>query len=345
MSVEDDQNLLQIVQTRPDPDWLSVSREDPIEPDLPIIDAHHHFSEHWGGYMPADLIEDSQGHNVVATVYVQCGWNYRDGGLERMRPVGEVESVVDVTRQANSKQSKTNLAAAIVGFADLRLGDTVDDVLATQVAVGDGRFRGVRVNGTRHATFRFGILPRPPFHLYTDPMFKEGYACLGRHGLSFDAWVYHTQLDDVAELAAEFPSIPIVLNHLGGPIGVAGYQGNQDVTIKEWIPALKRVAQLPNITAKIGALGATVFGYDFVSRPAPPTSKELADAWRPLVEPVIETFGPDRCMFESNFPLDRSSGSYGVVWNAFKRLASGTNAEDKRSLFHDTARRAYRIGQ
>lgn len=342
-NVEAEQTLRQVHHQQPDPGWLRASREEPLEPALEMIDAHHHFSEHWGGYMPDDLLADGEGHNILATVYVQCGWQYRTEGPEALRPVGETEAVIAATRDINRRQDKTRIAAAIVGYADLRLGRAVDDVLAAHVAAGQGRFRGIRNSGAYHASFRHGVLPRPMPRLYSDAAFREGYARLEKHGLSFDAWVYHTQLEEVYELASSFPEIPLVLDHVGGVLGVVDYQGRPDLALREWLPWMKRLAQCPNVHVKIGGLGTAIFGFDFASGPRPPSSTELANAWKPLVEPTLDIFGADRCMFESNFPVDRSAAGYGVVWNALKRLACGASGDEKRMLFHGTAARLYGI--
>jgi len=335
--------LPQVAHRQAEPAWLAASREEALEPDLPMVDAHHHFSEHWGGYLPDDLLTDIAGHDIRATVYVQCGWRYRSDGPQALRPMGETESVVAVAREANLAQRRTRVAAAIVGYADLRLGAAVDEVLAAQVAAGAGRFRGVRNSAAYHADFKHGVLPRTMPELYADAAFREGYACLEKRGLSFDAWIYHTQLQDVFELASAFPRIPLVLDHIGGLLGVAGYQGRQGAALQEWLPWMKRLARCPNVFVKLGGLGTAVFGFDFVGRAMPPSSRELAEAWRPIFDPVLELFGPERCMFESNFPVDRSSASYGVVWNALKRIASGASSQDKAMLFHDNAVRVYRI--
>lgn len=336
-------DLIQVEQRQPSREWLAAGHEPALEPDLPIVDAHHHFSEHWGGYLPNDLLKDGEGHDIRATVYVQCGWHYRTDGPQALRPVGETEAVVACTREPNRRQSHTQVAAGIVGYADLLLGAGVDDVLAAQVAAGGGRFRGIRNSGAFHPAFRHGVLARPMKHLYADPDFKSGYACLARHGLSFDAWVYHTQLDDVLALARAFPETPLILDHIGGLLGVAHYRDDPRAAIGEWLPGIRALAECPNVSVKLGGLGTAVFGHDFSGEARAPSSGQLAAAWRPAIEPVIERFGAGRCFFESNFPVDRTAASYGVVWNAFKRLTFGANAEEKRLLFHDTASRIYQL--
>jgi len=335
----------QLPHQQPSPAWLAASVEEALEPDLPIIDAHHHFfPESWGGYLLPDLLKDTGGgHDIRATVYVQCGWHYRDSGPLPLRPVGETEAVVELAKEAAEARTQTNVAAAIVGFADLCLGDAVDEVLAAQIAAGEGRLRGIRNSAARHPAFKHGVLPRPMPHLYADPSFRRGFACLARHELSFDAWIYHPQLPDVIGLASAFPSVPLVLDHVGGLLAVGPYQGRRADAIREWLPSLRLLAQCPNVSVKLGGLGTTVFGFDFSLQPAPPTSRTLAEAWRPVFEPVIELFGPERCMFESNYPVDRAAAGYGVLWNAFKRLTVGAGKEHRAMLFHDTAARVYRL--
>jgi L-fuconolactonase len=336
--------LLQLPTLQPSPAWLAASVEEALEPELPIIDCHHHLSEHWGGYLLPELLRDTgSGHSIRATVYVQCGWHYRSSGTETLRPLGETEAVVLLAEQADAIPSAPKVAAGIVGYADLCLGDAVDEILTAQVVAGKGRLRGIRNSAARHPDFKHGVLPRPIPHLYAEPSFRRGYKYLQRHGLSFDAWIYHPQLPDVIDLAASFPDVPLILDHMGGVLGAGPYQGRRSDAVRELLPMLRQLAQHPNVFVKLGGLGTTVCGFDFCLLPTPPSSQTLADAWRPVLEPVIELFGPERCMFESNFPVDRASAGYGVVWNAFKRLASGASPQHKTMLFHDNAARIYRL--
>jgi predicted TIM-barrel fold metal-dependent hydrolase len=342
-AVDDNPPLL---RTRhPERGWLASGQEPALDPQRRIIDPHHHFSHHWGGYGLDDLLGDTgAGHNVEATVYVQCGWEYRESGEERLKPLGETQAVLRLAEAAQARGAQTDVAAGIVGYADLLLGDAVEDVLAAQIDAGKGRFRGVRFAASRHESFQHGVLPRPPLGLYADPAFLAGMRRLGKLGLTFDAWVYHTQLQDVVELARAVPDTTIVLDHIGGLLGVGPYAGRRQAAFDEWLPMLAPLAACPNIVVKIGGYGTTVFGYDFVSKPEPPSSSVLADAWRPTAHAVIDAFGANRCMFESNFPVDRTSASYATVWNAFKRLAANASESEKAALFYDTAARTYRIG-
>ena len=180
--------------------------------------------------------------------------------------------------------------------------------------------------------------------MYHGPAFKEGFRTLGRMGLSFEAWLYHPQLDELAFLVDAFPDNAIVLNHVGGPLGVGPYEGRQKELFPAWKAGVEKVAVAgDNVCVKLGGLGMPVNGFGFQDRAVPPSSQELADTWRPYVETCIEAFGPNRCMFESNFPVDKVSGSYRTYWNAFKRLAAGASDAEKAAMFHDVAAKFYKI--
>jgi len=326
-------------------EWLDSLKEETIEPDLPIIDPHHHFSEHWGGYFGADLLDDMRaGHRVEATVYIQCAYGYRTSGPEALKPVGEVEKVVEIVEALQSSEGRDlGVAAGIVGYADLALGERVDEVLGELVKAGKGRVRGIRYSAARHPAFRHGVLSRALPDILQDKNFREGFACLARHGLSFDCWAYHQQLDQVVELARAFPEITLVVDHIGGLLGVGPYKGKRGEAQQEWLTKIKRLAECENVVMKLGGLGTAVFGYDFSDRETPPSSQELAAMWGPYFKTCIELFGIERCMFESNFPVDRSIGSYHVLWNAFKRMVADAAPHEKAALFHDTAARVYRL--
>jgi predicted TIM-barrel fold metal-dependent hydrolase len=177
-----------------------------------------------------------------------------------------------------------------------------------------------------------------------DPKFREGYATLARFGLTFDSWAYHPQLDELHDLACAFPDIPVVIDHIGVPLGVGPYAGQRDAVFAEWKRLLQKFAALPNVCIKLGGLGMSVFGFGFHQANRPPTSAELAQTWGPYILTCIEIFGPSRCMFESNFPVDKGTCSYAVLWNAFKRITAGMSVDEKRLLYRDTAARFYRLG-
>lgn len=333
-----------IAQAQPNPAWLSQWSEDILEPELPIVDPHHHLSDHWGGYYADQLAADVKtGHRVQATVFVQCGWAYRQDGPPALAPVGETEAVVAQAMTLNARDDGTRYCAGIVGYADLRLGAAVDEVLAAHVHAGQGRFRGIRCSAAQHEAFRHGVMTPPPPHLYMDSAFREGFARLAGFGLSFESWSFHNQLGELLDLARAFPATPIVINHLGAPLGVGPYAGRREQVWAEWQPTMRALSECPNVHVKLGALGMTIFGFDFHTRAQPPNSAELAAAWRPYVEASIELFGAERCMFESNFPVDKGTCSYPVLWNAFKRIAAHASPAEKAALFSKTASRFYRI--
>ena len=332
------------------PAWLAAHEEPVIEPELPIIDPHHHLSDsHWGGYLEGDLLRDlGSGHRILSTVFVQVGFGYRKEGPEPLRPVGETEAVAAIARATDALphgiRMGTRICAGIVGHADLSRGAAVDEVLAAHMEAGQGRFRGIRCAAAAHASFRYGVMPPPPLHLYEQPGFRAGYARLANWGLSFDSWAYHTQLGELYALARDFPGIPVVVDHIGVPLGVGPYAHQRKQVFDEWHRQMAALARLPHVFVKLGGLGMSVFGFDFHLRHQPPNSLELAMAWGPYIRACIDLFGPDRCMFESNFPVDKGTCSYQVLWNAFKRIATGMSEGEKAQLFSGTAARVYGLG-
>jgi len=258
--------------------------------------------------------------------------------------VGETEFVASVAAEAQKRKTHANVCAGIVGFADLTLGDALEDVLQAHIAAGAGRFRGIRHITARHPRFLASMSTPPTFGLMGSPAFRAGFAKLGKLGLSYDAWLYHTQIGQLVDLARAFPETPIVLNHVGGPLGVGPYRGKREEVFSDWYAAIQELATCPNVFMKLGGLAMVVNGFDFHENVLPPSSGELANAWRPYMETLIEAFGADRCMFESNFPVDKGMCSYPVMWNSFKRIAAAASADEKKALFHDTAARFYRLG-
>jgi predicted TIM-barrel fold metal-dependent hydrolase len=336
--------LPKITHAHLNPAWLAQYHEDILEPGLPIIDPHHHLWDREGGYFLDELLADTgSGHNVVATVFLQCGYAFRSSGPEELRPVGETEFVAGVAKEAERRKVKTRACAGIVGAADLALGDKVEPVLKAHVEAGGGRFKGIRHITARHDEFNASLLPRPPARQMYDPAFRKGFAKLIGMGLSFDAWLYHTQIPELTDLSRAFPQAPIVLNHVGGPLGVGPYRGKRDLAFREWRAAMKDLAGCPNVHMKLGGLAMAIIGYDFHKEKTPPSSKRLETEWRPFMETSIQLFDARRCMFESNFPVDKAMVSYPVLWNGFKRIASGASATEKAALFHDTAASFYRL--
>ena len=318
--------------------------ESPLEPELPICDAHHHLWQRPPhGYMLEDLLQDlSAGHNIVSTVAVECRYAYRRGGPDELKPVGEVEFLESVAERADADATiKPRVAAAIVGHADLLLGDAVAAVLEAHLAASPHRFRGIRHSATWDASQ--ALRSEAPQRLFGDSRFRRGFACLEKLGLSFDAWVYHPQLREVAELARAFPAVRIILNHIGAPLGIGPYTDKRTEVFQVWSSGIVELAKCPNVVVKLGGVGSLRSGYDWHERPAKPSSVELAQILRPYFEHCIEKFGVERCLFESNFPPEKLANTYVNLWNAFKRVTENYRADERAALFHNTAARVYRI--
>jgi predicted TIM-barrel fold metal-dependent hydrolase len=334
--------------TAPNEAWLAKQPPEPIlDPDLPIIDTHHHLwdrSDH--RYLLHELLADfAMGHTVVATVFVECHAMYRAHGPEEMRPVGETEFVAGIAAMSDSgRYGPARVAAGIVGFADLTLGDRVEPVLEALVRAGGGRFRGVRHSAAWDADDVIGnsrTATGP--HLMARADFRAGLRRLTALGLSLDAWQFHPQLPDAIDLARAHPDASIIVGHCGGPLGYGVYAGKKDEVFTGWKKNITELARCENVAMKLGGMMMRLAAYDYGTRPTPPSSAELADYWRPYLETCIETFGPGRCMFESNFPVEKMGIGWAALWNAFKRIAAGASADEKRAMFSETARRVYRL--
>ncbi|OGO23232.1 MAG: amidohydrolase [Chloroflexi bacterium RBG_16_50_9] len=326
--------------------WLKTTMEEAIDPGLPICDPHHHLWYHTHhGYSLKNFLGDAVGgHNIVQTVYVESWLMLKNTWPPEKQPASETELVQNMVKQnAAGKLGKTNVAAGIVGFADLTMGDAVNSVLESHLSASEERFRGIRQACAWDAS---GDIKSPwptPRGLMTDPMFRKGFACLHKYGLSFDAWAFHPQLPELLDLARDFPETTIVLNHIGGPLGVGPYAGRAAEVFNEWKRAIMVLASCHNVFVKLGGLGMELCGFGWHRQGTPPGSAELAEKMAPYYLWCIEQFGANRCMFESNFPVDRMSYSYTVIWNAFKRVSKDFSNEERRFLFHDTAARAYRL--
>jgi L-fuconolactonase len=326
----------------PNPAWLGKLTEDILEPALPIVDPHHHLWDHPGSrYLLDELLADvSSGHNVGATVFIQCGSGYRKDGPEEMRPIGESEFVRAIAEEGDRRGGQTKICAGIVSFADLRLPN-VDAVLEGQIAAAGGRFRGIRQIAAHDPAIISSSSYVPMAGLMDQPDFRRGLKRLPAHNLTFEAWIYHPQIKALTDVARACPDVKIVLNHFGGPLGVGPYK--RDEAFAGWRADIKALSHCPNVYVKLGGLAMIVNAFDFHAEPLPPSSGEMATAWRPYVEACIEDFGANRCMFESNFPVDKGACSYPVLFNAFKRLASGASASEKSAVFAGAASRFYRL--
>jgi L-fuconolactonase len=331
----------------PNAAWLAHRQEEILEPGLEIVDPHHHLWDRPGHrFLLDELLADTRsGHNITKTVFIECGSMYRANGPVELKPVGETEFVNGTAAMSASGQyGPTRLCAGIVGHADLRLGDRVASVLEAQIVAGDGRFRGIRHSVTWDPS---DVLSKartePPKGQMLDPTWRAGFARLAPLNLAFEAWLYHTQLHELADLARAFPQTTIILNHVGGPIGIGPYKGKEAATFAQWKTGIAEVAQCQNVVVKLGGLGMLMGMFDFYDRETPPSSSDLATAYKPYIDTCITAFGVDRSMFQSNFPPDGASSSYPILWNAFKRLAAGSSVSEKAMLFSGTAQRVYRL--
>lgn len=325
-------------------DWLSQLREDVIDPDREIVDPHHHL---WPrphlSYDLEELWSDTQdGHNVTATVFMECGSAYRPDGPEHLRPVGETEFVTTAAERAALSPGKTQIAG-IIGHADLRGGE-LDTVLDAHVAAAKGRFRGIRHAGACDPNPEaLSIAGRAPAGLYGDPAFRRGVARLGARGLTYDTWNYHHQISDFADLARAVPGTVMILDHFGTPLGVGKYEGKREEIFAKWKDDIAEVAACPNVYAKLGGMAMPDNGYGWNTREKPPSSDEFVEAQAPWYHHAIKCFGPERCMLESNFPVDRLSISYRTLWNGLKKIAADYPETAQTALFSGTARKVYSL--
>ncbi|MGB3405898.1 MAG: amidohydrolase family protein [Jannaschia sp.] len=326
------------------PDWLALRHEDALDPDQPIIDAHHHLWDKAQEHYTADeFLKDAEtGHRIVGTVFVEGNTAHRTTGPAAFAPIGETEMATAEGSRAGV--GATRVAAGIVARADLLLGRDVGPVLDAHAAAAQGRFRGIRHSTPWHAdpAARGSALLSGPGLPY-DPRFRDGLDEIRKRGLVFDAWMYHTQLGDLVDLAQAMPGLKIILNHVGGPIGIGPYEGRRSEVFADWSHWIGRLARFPNVGIKLSGLGMRLCGFGFSAQKMPPSSEELARAWRPYIETSIEAFGAARSMFASNFPVDKGSASYAVVWNAFKRIASGAGIDEREALFKGAAMKAYSL--
>jgi predicted TIM-barrel fold metal-dependent hydrolase len=330
----------------PRQDWLAQYTEQVIDPARPIVDPHHHLWDRGGQrYLIEEITGDiASGHNIIATVYVEARSMYRAKGPEAFRPVGEIEFVNGAAAMsASGGYGPAAICAGIVGHVNLLLGDGARGVLEAEIAAGGGRFRGIRHSSAWDADADVaGMYATRPKGLLLDPTFRKGFACLAPLNLSFDAWLFHPQIGELIDLARAFPGTKIMLDHCGGPIGLGSYSNREEV-FKIWKASILEVAKCPNVFVKLGGLAMRLLGYDFHERPMPPSSEAAAAAWRRYIETCIEAFGPERGMFESNFPPDKGQCSYQVIFNAFKRLAAQYSEAEKTALFSKTAADFYRL--
>jgi|TARA_B110000090_G_scaffold73721_1_gene84000 predicted TIM-barrel fold metal-dependent hydrolase len=332
-------------------EWLNQLIEDPILPNIPIIDPHHHLWDvGFGRYYIEELLEDinSSGHNIVSTVYIMSSSNtkiYSKDGLEEFKPLTEIEFATSEGKRADLiPNNRVKVNASIVGSVDLTYGNKLQPVLEKAVNISEGRLKGIRMLLASHTDPRISSgAVKSDLGLMLHPNFIDGAKCVQDANLSLDFWIYHTQLNEMEKIARALPDLTIILNHIGGPIHIGEYEGKQAATHREWRSAMMRLSRIPNINVKLGGLGMAVNGAKFHNSKFPPNSVQLSDVWKPWIYETIDMFGFDRCMFESNFPVDKGSCSYGALWNAFKIIAKDMSDDEINKLFSKNAAKIYKI--
>jgi L-fuconolactonase len=329
--------------------WLAQSKEEVLEPGIPIVDPHHHFWDRRPEnslYLFPEFLEDirDSGHQIRGTVFVDCTSMYRAQGDRQYACIGEVEFVNGIAAMsASGGYGALRAGAGIVGGVDLMGGAAAGEVLQACIDRAPDRFRGIRQLTAWDAHPDVNLLDFTTPLMLSDRKFREGFAQLAPLGLSFDAFLYHPQMPELIDLVDAFPDTTIIINHFGARAGLGPYAQNRDETFHHWAAHMRELAKRPNVSLKLGGIGMRLAGFGFHDRDEPPTSQQLADAWRPAFETCMEAFGPDRLMFESNYPVDKSLCTYRVVWNTFKRLAASLSAAEKGKLFAGTAIRVYRL--
>lgn len=329
-----------------DEPWLSSVQEEIIEPNRRIIDPHHHLWRTGMVYQIEDLWRDTgSGHNIEKTVFVDCGAEYRTEGPEHLKCLGETEFVVKQAKLSEAGTSGEAVIAAIVSRADLTLGAAVGEVLDQHIELGEGRFRGIRLVAARDPSppGSLRISAQAQEGLYGLPSFRLGMKVLGDRGLTFDAWHYHHQNQDFLEMVRAVPSTQIILDHFASPLGVGPYANKREEIFEQWRKDMKEISHCDNVVVKLGGLSMPDNGFGWDKRDTAPTSDEFVNAQRRYYLHMIECFGPDRCMFESNFPVDKLSISYPMLYNGLKKIAAGFSESEKDAMFYSTAARVYRI--
>ena len=327
-------------------EWLAQVSEEIVEPDLAICDPHHHLWDHpQSRYLLDELLQDTgSGHNIVSTVFMECGSMYRAEGPEALKPVGETEFVNGIAAMsASGNYGSTKACASIIGYADLMLGAAVGEALDAHMSA-TPRFKGIRHAAGWDPNEEIRNSHTDPIEdLMGHPQFRQGFAELGKRNLTFDAWFYHPQIPQLTDLARAFPEQTIVFDHFGGPLGIGPYEGKYEEIFDYWKSAVEELATCENVVAKLGGLVMPINGFGFHKEPVPPTSDQLVRITKRYYLHMIEHFGVDRCMFESNFPVDKASCSYAVLWNSFKKMTEGFSATEQASLFRYTAERVYSV--
>jgi len=323
--------------------WIAQVTEPALEPNLVICDAHHHLwldEGHTGWAYPLEdfLAHTGSGHKVAHSVYLECGAQYHRNGPQRLQPVGETAWVAgEAIRSAALGGTELR---GIVGHADLRLGDSVEEVLDAHSQAGNGLFCGIRYTTAQDSHPALSMRESADMN---EPAYLAGVRKLGELGYTYDAMVYHPQLTQLVSVARNCPQTSIVINHLGGFLGVGPYRDRREEVLAYWYAVMNDLAACPNTFLKLGGIGMPMMGFRWDKQEKPPGSRELSAAWGDAVQRVIDIFSPGRCLFESNYPVDMRGAGYGVLWNSFKRMTIQYSESERRDLFHDSAFRAYRL--
>ena len=332
-------------------DWLKLNLEEPIDKDLPIIDPHHHLWDlDFGRYLYEDLLSDINisGHNVIASVYIMSSANTKIYDKNAAKEFESIPEIIFACEQGEKAKAiyphKCKVNESIVGSLDLRHGEKIMPVIEKAISLSKGKLKGIRMLLASHSDPKItsGAV-KASLGIMKDPKFLEGAKILQKYNLSLDFWIHHTQLNEMEYIARSIPELSIILNHVGGPIHLGPYEGKIALTHREWRHSMMRLATLQNVSVKLGGLGMAVNGSKFFNNPIPPSSDALCESWKPWIFETLDLFGFDRCMFESNFPVDKGSCSYGNLWNAFKKISTSMNQDEKNKLFYQNAAKVYKI--
>jgi L-fuconolactonase len=333
------------VPTPGSPEWHQQVVEDILDPSRKLVDPHHHQFDRGGAgdYLVRDLWEDTgAGHRVEKTVFIECHTAYRSDGPEHLRPVGETEYVVKAAAESAEGAEGQARIAGIIAHADMTLGADLEEVLEAHEEAGGSLFKGIRHSGNRPVDPRYPLIPGQAFEdPYGDTHFRKGVEMLGRKGLTYETYHLHYQNRDFAGLARAVPDTTMILDHFGMPAGVGPFAGRREEIYEHWKKDIADIARLENVYAKLGGLAMPVNGFGWDQRAMPPTSDEFVAAQKRYYLHTIECFGPDRCMFESNFPVDKLSLSYPVLWNGLKKIVADFSEDEKDTMFSGTASRVY----
>jgi predicted TIM-barrel fold metal-dependent hydrolase len=333
--------------------WIDLVQEEILDPNIEIIDPHHHL---WHGpedhpgvkgsyrYLLEDLWKDtSSGHNIKKTVFIDCGQEYYQEGPEQFKPVGETEFVVEIAKQAQEDLSQAQIAG-IIGHANMMLGSSVKEVLELHLDKGEGLFRGIRHAGGWDKDERVkNAHSHPTPYIYLEDKFQDGLRELSSLGMVFDTWHYHNQIKDLTKLANNIPELVIIHDHFGGPLGIGPYIGKREEIFEQWKEDIYELSRCKNVYAKLGGLAMPVNGWDWHKRDKPASSDEIVSEQGKYYLYTLECFGPERCMFESNFPVDKQSVAYHIIWNAYKKMVKDYSEKDKFNLFFGTAEKVYKL--